>query len=416
MPDEQKALVPDPKGSKIEHPAKRSRFLFFSLPPYILMILGLMCVVLTEPLRDVVLKYHHPEIPVTAISASPQPLKHDDPFVRRTDLVAYVFEHLGAVIFVAMLIRLAIERRAQEEATQTVSHAVNEEVKKAFVNVNSQINVFNTKVNDVNASLVNVNMLLSNIQVLTGGTLYAQKLRPADREEIATTFLNPVFFRPSYNLTINLTPKEQHLIEVQIEIDSELQNISKQPQPLLVKASLDNVLFQQGAKDFARSSKFQRFEFGPSTAAGREFARRQPLLVSQEDNDNLVKMVNDNLVFEYDPGIEIPPDQIYFVKIYAEQQMRMSDLFVWFMQVATENFKVTVNLAENLAKDNFTVIARPMHHGQDSNFAVQDDDMKKLSWRFENIVLPYQGIQLWWSPKPLTATPPQSDPMPTPHG
>jgi hypothetical protein len=335
--------------------------------------------------------------------------------VRYTDLGAYVLEHLGAVIFVAMLVRLAIEKRAQEEATQSVSHAVNEEVKKAFVDVNSQINLFNTRVNDVSASLANVDMRLSTIQVVTGGTLYAKKLKPADREEIAATFLNPVFFRPNYNLTIRLTPKEQDLIDVQIETDSELQNISKQPQPLLIKAFLDNVLFQQGAKSLARSSKFHRFEFGPNTSAGRDVARRQPLLVSHGMNDEFVKTVSDNLVFEYAPGIEIPPDTIYFVKMYAEQQMRTSDLFVWFMQVATESFSITVNLEGDLTTESFAVIARPMHHGQHSNFAVKDDDKKKLSWRFEHIVLPYQGIQLWWSPKPVeVAIARPSDVIPTP--
>ena len=108
-------------------------------------------------------------------------------------------------------------------------------------------------------------------------------------------------------------------------------------------------------------------------------------------NDEFVKTVSDNLVFEYAPGIEIPPDTIYFVKMYAEQQMRTSDLFVWFMQVATESFSITVNLEGDLTTESFAVIARPMHHGQHSNFAVKDDDKKKLSWRFEHIVLPYPG-------------------------
>ena len=209
MPDGQEVPVSDAKRPKIEHLAKRSKFLLVLTSPYVWMALGLMCVAFSEPLRDAALRHHLSEIAATA-----QPLKYADPFVRYTDLGAYVLEHLGAVIFVAMLVRLAIEKRAQEEATQSVSHAVNEEVKKAFVDVNSQINLFNTRVNDVSASLAQMWIcVFSTIQVVTGGTLYAKKLKPADREEIAATFLNPVFFRPNYNLTIRLTPKEQDLIE-----------------------------------------------------------------------------------------------------------------------------------------------------------------------------------------------------------
>jgi len=388
-------------------PAKKSSWRRVLASPYTWMIVGLLGVALAEPVRNIgIRKWCSPEGNVATVAQ-----ESENPCLRRWDLGAYVLEHLAAVIFVAMLIRLAIEKRAQEEAVEGVSDAVKAEVKKAFVDVNAEIEQFNTKVGDVKNNLTSVDERLSTIQVVTGGSLYAQKLKHADREKIAETFLDPVFFRPRYDLTVRLTAKEQDLLNVQIEIDSRLQNISKVPQSLIITAFLDNVLFRQGTTNVATESKFHRFEFGPDTEAGRELARRQPFHVSEEGNERFISKVGDNLVFTYDPQIKIPVGETFFVKVLAEQQMRSSDLFVWIMQAPTENFNIKVNLEGNLTKENFTVIARPMHHVQHESLAPkQDSDNKTLSWSIETVVLPYQGVQLWWSPKGG-----ESEPAPKQH-
>jgi hypothetical protein len=351
------------------------------------MTLGLLAVALTEPLREAVLRLH------PAVSGPPPQVQTEDIFERYVDLGAYVLEHLGAVIFVAMLVRLAIERQAQNEVVTRLRNALNQEVAKAFVDVNAQVGLFNTTVAEVNASL-------KTIQVMTGGSLYAQKLKPADRQVITTTFLDPAFFRPSYDLAILLTPKEEDLIAVEITTDARLQNISNRPQPLKISAFLDNNLMQQGARSVPTASKFHRFEFGADTPAGRESAARQPFIVSQEGNEKFVREVGDRLVFAYDPKINIGREEIYFVKMSAEQQMRRSDLFVWTMAMPTEKLHFTVRLAGELTTENFTLIARAMHHGEPDNFEGKPTGNKEMLWCIENVVLPFQGIQLWWSPKP----------------
>src|SRR5580765_2431574 len=201
-------------------PAPKSRTRRVLASPYTWMIVGLLGVALAEPSRDFATKKWCSQEGSAEASAQSPPAKSENPCERKVDLAAYVLEHLAAVIFVAMLIRLAIEKRAQDEAVEGVSDAVKEEVKKAFVNVNSEIERFNNRVGDVNTKLVNVDDRLSTIQVVTGGSLYAQKLKAADREQIARTFLDPVFFRPRYDLTVKLTAKGQELLTVQIEIDS----------------------------------------------------------------------------------------------------------------------------------------------------------------------------------------------------
>jgi hypothetical protein len=408
VPDERAVPLPDGNSSEVV-PSLGKKALSLLATPYLWMIVGLLCVASSEPLRNWALTRHGLAVEHPPASAPRQPLPSEDTFERNIGLGIYVLEHLGAVLFVAMLVRLAIEKQTQKEAVRGVKDAVNEEVRKAFVDVNAQIGKFIKTVDAVNEKL-------ETIQALTGGSLYAGKLTPADKDEIKALFLNPAFFRPSYHLTLHLTPKGQELT-VRITADARLQNISNKPQPFKIEAFLDDFP-QPGTISVATASKFHSFEFGPDNPIGRDVARRQPFEVSYGENHTFVEAVGNRLRFKYDPQISIPVEEVYFVKMDAEQQMRTSDLFVWNMQVPTEKFHFKVCLEGDLTTDNFTLIARPMHHGQHDNFAPVKEEKKELIWQIDNVVLPYQGIQLWWSPKtpsdPAIAAP--GDPIPAAAG
>lgn len=365
-----------PKGSG----AGSLKRLFAS--PVFWMVIGLLCVAFAGPVRDWVVN----------IYAASHPGEHPK-FKIYADLVAYVVEHLGAVVFVAMLVRLAIEKKTQQEAVGAVSQAVKDQVAVAFGDVDEKIANFNRAIGTVNDSL-------KTIQVVTGGSLYGQKLTPEDRDQIAKTFLNPAFFRPYYKLTIYLAQRGSGLMGVNIKTYAGLQNISNHPQPLKIAAFLDNALFQHEGGSVSTASKFHRFEYGLDTSDGRDMASRRPLLVDHEGNAQFATEVGDRLVFDFDPKISIQPTETYFVKMFAEQQMRTSDLFIWTMQLPTEHLDFTVHLEGALTTENFTLIARPMHHGEHGDFQGTKISEQEHFWTIKNVVLPFQGIQLWWSPKP----------------
>ena len=347
---------------------------------WIIMATGLAIVALAEPLRGSLEETFGPQ------------------HTHVIELLVYIVEHLGAVVFVAMIIRLAIEeaanKRALSEVSAAASAAVKAKVGEAFKRVDVTVAKFEDLVEHVNAKL-------ETIQTVTGGNLYGKRLEKGAREEIARVYLNPVFFRPLYKLDLTLTPKGDDTLEVKIRTDTQIENISQTAQPYTVSALLDNALFYSKAARFPRAARFERFEFGPNTPEGRLHASYQPLDVESLTADKLRECLQEkgsDLSFQYDPGELIPPQGLYFIKMEATQQMRESDLFVWNMMIATQEMQVTVHLEGDLTTKNFLVIARPVHHKSNLNLipTVNESDTA-LSWTIDGVLLPYQGVNLWWS-------------------
>jgi hypothetical protein len=372
------------------------------------MALGLAMVAVAEPLRTALEKH---------VGAG-QP-----PGSRRivwTDLFAYTFEHLGAVLFVAMVVRIGIEEAAQERANhlavEQVKSAMKEKLDAAFQSVDEKVKLFNTAVDKVgtgvetalqsfNEKVLDVNQKMESMQTVLGGNLYGHRLSPADRTEIGKVYLNPEFFRPLYRLELTLKPLPNEIIEVCIETDAQIENISKDVAEHRVSARLDNVLVKSRAGSVKAESKMIRFEFGPETEAGRQQASLQAVNFDKFTPDELKqkKLLREDgtdLIFEYPFGIRIPPNETYFVKVVASQLMREGDLFVWKMFVATQKLVVVVHLADGLTADTFEVVARPVHHRDHPNFLPTiSEGRRRLEWTIDGVLLPYQGVELWWSRK-----------------
>jgi hypothetical protein len=368
------------------------------------MALGLAMVAAAEPLRTELLKH----------------LARGSRLIVWIEPLAYTFEHLGAVLFVATLLRIWIEERAQERANrlavEEVKNAMKEKLDVAFRTVDEKVNQFNTTVDKLshevgtgvaealqsfNEKVLDVNQKMESLQTVLGGNLYGRRLDQADRTEIGKVYLNPEFFRPLYRLELKLKLLQDDIIEVGIETDALIENISKDKANHTVSARLDNVLFKSRARSVKTESKMIRFEYGPNTVAGRQQASLQALNFDSCTPDELKKLLREDgtdLIFEYPFGIPIPPNETYFMKVVASQFMREGDLFVWKMFVATQKLEIVVHLADGLTADSFLVVARPVHHRAHPNFGpALKENGQRLEWTIDGVLLPYQGVELWWS-------------------
>jgi hypothetical protein len=375
-----------------------------STTPWIIMAISLLVVAFVEPTHHAVNRHREAAAAATATKSA-------DGATERTATVPpdqeqgflgiffYTVEHLAAVVFVAMIVRVVLEEAAERHAVATMTTVVREKLDEAFESVDQKVANFEAQVSKVEAEL-------HSMEVLTGGNLYSKRLQPGDKEEIARVFLNPVFFRPSFKLDLTLTPRGQDIVDLCIRTDGLLENISTESQPYSVSALLDNVLFNSGTASFSRSAKFDRFEYGPNTAKGRERGALQPFDLSRYKVEELKEArhlteVGTDLAFSYTPGDKIPPGETYFIKMEGTQQMRESDLLLWYMFTATQDLELNVHLEGGLTVENFTVIARPIHHKEHIPFEPKyNEDGTRMTWVVKGVLLPYQGVTVWWSRKP----------------
>ena len=381
-----------------------------SLTPWIIMVISLLVVAMVEPAHHKLKERRT----AAADAASPnsaagtidrpaaEPTEQDEGFL---GIFFYTIEHLAAVVFVAMIVRVVLEEAAERNSVAAITTAMRGKLDEAFMAVDEKVGNFVAQMTKVEAEL-------HSMEVLTGGNLYGRLLQQADKEEIARVFLNPVFFRPGYKLDLTLTPKGQDIMDLCIRTDALWKNISPESQPYSVAAVLDNVLFNSGTASFSRSAKFDRFEYGPNTAKGRERAALQPFDLSRYTVDELKKAghladVGTDLAFSYTPGDNIPSGETYFIKMEATQQMRESDLLLWYMSAASQDLELSVHMKGGLTAENFTVIARPLHHKDHIAFEPKySEDRTVMTWVVKGVLLPYQGVTVWWSRKPpANATP-----------
>ena len=186
---------------------------------------------------------------------------------RLIDLLAYIAEHTGAVLFVAMIIRLGIEAAAQRRALSEVEAAMNDRADVAFESVDQKVKAFEG-VSSVDKSVDKVSSSIKSIEGISiGGSLYGQRLKGEAKERIETSVINPVIFRPLYKLCLTLSPAVANddncdLVEVKVDTDYSIENLNSFAQPHTIRATLDNVLFRSMTKHMQRDSKFLKCEFG----------------------------------------------------------------------------------------------------------------------------------------------------------
>jgi hypothetical protein len=92
-------------------------------------------------------------------------------------------------------------------------------------------------------------------------------------------------------------------------------------------------------------------------------------------------------------------------RLCAGQSNRRQDQFVWNMACVTQDLKVVIKLKGSLNWGNFEVIPRLMH--RENNFTTitekptAEGDQSDRIWSLDTVLLPYQGVQIWWFPNQI---------------
>jgi hypothetical protein len=165
--------------------------------------------------------------------------------------------------------------------------------------------------------------------------------------ELTDKVLAPKFLRSEYVLKIHLQPYPADVspIEfVKVSIDSSyvVKNIKEEPLPYTIRGWIDAFEDDWLPNDFPKAC-FQKMIFG------------------------------------------------------LKQIMRSRDLFVWNMSSLTRSLRTEVTLSDELVAANFKVSAREMHHHDGLITAGQTNPSV---WEIQQVLLPHQGIEIWWSPPP----------------
>jgi hypothetical protein len=81
------------------------------------------------------------------------------------------------------------------------------------------------------------------------------------------------------------------------------------------------------------------------------------------------------------------------------------------MGALTKGFGVSIGFAGGFSRADFQVDARELHHiGREAFRDTFKEEKNVLSWRINQVLLPYQGVEIWWSPRQTGPPIPDSKP------
>lgn len=295
--------------------------------------------------------------------------------------LGYGLDHLGLVVIAAMVLRVTIEGASQREFISFLNDRVKAQIQASISTVaDKSIKPLEQTINKLNERLE------YRIATLDDKSLQVLK------EKV----LNPAFSRPQYNLELRLEPFKNptsDLLRVFVGLSYEVRNISGKTACYTIESWLDDVI-QLAALKEADRSHFTRvaYEKRPlGDADDRDIGNlKQKGYIGQGDGMKTVHIPYD-----------VESDSHLYVAIEGYQLMRNEDHFVWNLVTITEKFTVTVKLLGNLTRENFDVFPHEMHHIEHEEFKKnQQWQDNKLTITINQVTLPFQGIEIRWSPHP----------------
>ncbi len=321
---------------------------------------------------------------------------------------AYGFEHLGVVLVVAWVVRVAIEKASQRAFIRVVNNKVREEIERSIDKIATE-------------SLAPLKTSIRKLDEELGFAIRRPGILDHDSQEVLKNkILNPKFIRTAYSLHLTLEPLSGSphappgFVRVRSRVIYDVKNITNKTEKYTVEAWVD-AMFEPtsiGPQDESRflnfscgargQTNFQFYDLGQMKAAGR--IRRDHGAVW--------------LGHELENGI--PAETTYFADIEAVQIMRAQDIFVWTMSGLTQKLSVSIEFAGGYTPADFHVEARELHHiGREEFRRTHKDEKGVHSWSINQVLLPHQGVEIWWSLHDKTATPAVrgNQPVPArPHG
>ena len=281
-------------------------------------------------------------------------------------------KELGAVLVVSYLIRELIEESQQQVFQNTLSDKVRESLLPAIQQV-------------------------EKLQEDLGITIRNEKIikDAATRNLLTEKVLRPKLVRRNYRLTLTLEGEPSaDRIRVTTESYYLVENLTTEAQEYSIVGWID--IIQDHWLSGAPPGTFTSLAYGPEHAEEQDGHRFVDLtyLSSKAKREKL------NLELSYPITPDLPPRARYFTKMTSVQYMRRQEQFVWNMAYVTEGLEICVVLKGGLNWSNFEVNPRLMHHQE--HFSHTPDmspgnNQESRSWKLNSFLLPYQGVQIWWS-------------------
>lgn len=299
----------------------------------------------------------------------------------------YLLEHLGVVLIVAGLVRELIEKAREAEFLGTVNEnlvsTLDRLTRKAFEPIQAQITTLQANL---------------GITIQKSGVLDELSLK-----ELNDKVLNPKFIRGTYTLDLTIEPypaTSPGLSEAYVLVTCKtcytVKNLTDEAKPYEIGGWLE-VMEDAWFPPEIERTRFTRLAFGPLNRREEDMKRDFPV-------GDLQTVAEEALRLKYTLREEIPANQTFFVELEGKQAMRSHDLFIWSMSALTAELIVNVNLAGGLTPDTFSVAAREMHHHSPME---RPPTSASFTWKIASTLLPHQGVQIWWSPKPKDFAPPR---------
>ncbi|HEV2987889.1 MAG TPA: hypothetical protein VG759_05570 [Candidatus Angelobacter sp.] len=312
--------------------------------------------------------------------------------------IGYFLEHLGAVLVVGMLVRVAIEEGYQE----TFLGSVKEEVKKKIQDGIDQISKESLQpiTNQLLHAKEDINQLDSSIQQLATALTYkiTQNLDQDLRRVLEDGVLNSPFVRPEYSLNLKLQPfsnrdgSPSDILEVSVTTSYKVTNRSDERAKYLCESWLDDDIRPSGI----RESQFTRFVFGKVGSDNKTHFLPVADILALEDDGKIFEH-NGALHLKYEiEGIE--KGSTYEVIVAGKQLMHRNDIFVWNVVTLTNKIDVTVQLTGGITQKDLDIFPRAIHHAAEQAAIDKTTDPTKVTMNLHQVFLPYQGVEVRWSP------------------
>lgn len=322
-------------------------------------------------------------------------------------LIEYFIEHLGAVLVVGMLIRVALETGYEKAFRGSLSNLVQSQIRASIDKVSKEsLTPLTNELTNAKNSIGNLEVdLKKSISQLSTAVTYKliQGLDDPLLKMLEDRVLNSPFQRPEYALILTLRPYESlqsHILEVSVSTRYKVTNNSGKVASYPIYSWLDDVLRPSGKPE----CEFTRFTFSHVDDKGT--VQSIPgFSLSELKETGQIKPEDGRLTLNYDIK-NIPDNATYEVIIEGKQLMRDHDVFVWNLVTLTRQLDLTVNLAGGLTPDHLNVFPRAIHHAADEVKPI-GKGTPTITMHLQQVFLPYQGVEVRWSPRdpgPFTQT------------
>jgi hypothetical protein len=253
-----------------------------------------------------------------------------------------------------------------------------------------------------------INQLDKNIQQLATSLTYKiiQNRDPSLRKVLEDGVLNSLFVRPEYALSLELKPflngngSHSDILELSVITSYKVTNQSDRSASYLVVSWLDDDIRPSGV----RESQFTRFVFGPvDDVDGKTHLLPTADILALEQEERIFER-NGALHLNYEIH-RIEKGSTYEVIVAGKQLMHRNDTFVWNVVTLTNQIDVTVELSGGITQRDLDIFPRAIHHAAEQA-DIDHRDPTKVTMKLHQIFLPYQGIEVRWSPHVERKTPP----------